>query len=93
MLDKERDDSGCNRTIKKIPRYTTNNNTKTERERESEGERERVGREKRERGKIGVVTADYSSSILQLRISKVKVKNMSSFIHMCSHMLISAYKL
>ena len=59
-----------------------------DREREGGGERE-----KREIEKIGVVTADYSSSILPICISKVKVKNLSSFVHICPHMLISAHKL
>ena len=88
LLEKERGNSGRDRTIKKIPSYTTHNNAK-------QRQRERGGgeREKREIEKIGVVTADYSSSILPICISKVKVKNLSSFVHICPHMLISAHKL
>ena len=38
IIAKKKSNSGCNRMIKMVPRYTTNNNTKTE---TGGGERER----------------------------------------------------
>ena len=51
LLEKERGNSGCNRIIKMIPGYTTNNNTETQRKRGG------WWRGEREREKFGVVTA------------------------------------
>ena len=70
LLERERGNSGRNRTIKMIISYKT----KTPKHRETEGE----GKEEREReGKSEWIQPDYSSSILQLRISKVKVRNVN----------------
>ena len=43
LLEKERGNSGSNRTIKMVPGYTTNHSTKTHREGGGEREEKRYG--------------------------------------------------